>query len=74
MASNSSKTPPDLSKCKTYDNWLELIKVWRHFTDMHANQEGSALVLSLEDGALDAVQEIGDSEIAKDDGADAIIN
>ena len=34
---------------------LKLIKVWRHFTNLPANRQGSALVLSLEDEALDTV-------------------
>ena len=73
MASNSSKTPPSLSKCKTYEDWLKLIKVWRRFTDLPANRQGSALVLSLEDEALDAVLETDDEDIAKENGVDAII-
>ena len=73
MASNSSKTSPSLSKCKTYEDWLKLIKVWRRFTDLPKERQGSALVLSLEDEALDAVLEIDDEEIAKEDGVDAII-
>ena len=71
MASNSSKTQPVLSKCKTYEDWLKLIKVCRCFTDIPENQQGSPQVLSLEDEALDAVLEIND---AKDDGVYAIIN
>ena len=50
------------------------IKVWRRFTDLPAHRQGSALVLHLEDEASDAVLEIDDAEIAKDDGVDAIIN
>ena len=50
------------------------IKVWRRFTDLPAHRQGSALVLPLEDEASDAVLEIDDAEIAKDDGVDAIIN
>ena len=50
------------------------IKVWRRFTDLPAHRQGSALVLPLEDEASDAVLEIDDTEIAKDDGVDAIIN
>ena len=73
MASNSSKIPPSLSKCKTYEDWLKLIKVWRHFTNIPANRQGSALVLSLEDEALDAVLEIDDEDIAKENDVDAII-
>ena len=65
MASSSSKTQPVLSKCKTYVDWLKLIKVCRCFTDIPANRQGSAKVLSLEDEALDTVLEIDD---AKDDG------
>ena len=73
MASNSSKTPPSLSKRKTYEDWLKVIKVWRRF-DLPANRQGSTLVLSLEDEALDTVLEIDNAEIAKDDDVDAIIN
>ena len=73
MASNSSfKTKPALTKCKTYEHWLKLIKLWRSFTDISANQPGSALVL-YEDEALDAVLEIYDAEIVEDNGVYAII-
>ena len=65
MASKSSKTLPSLSKCKAYEDWLKLIKVWRHFTDLPANRQGSALVLYLEDEAIDAVLEIDDEDILK---------
>ena len=75
MASNSSsETKPALTKCKIYEDWLKLIKMWISFTDIPANRQGSTLVLSLENEALDAVLEIDDAEIAKDDGAYAIIN
>ena len=50
------------------------IKVWRRVTDLPAHRQGSALVLPLEDEASDAVLEIDDAEIAKDDGVDTIIN
>ena len=74
MASNSSsKTKPALTKCKIYEDWFKLIKLWRSFTDISANQQGSALVLS-EDEALDAVPEIYDAEIVKDDDVYDIIN
>ena len=57
---------------------LKLIKVWRCFTDLPANRHGATLVLSLEDDALgavlvDAVLEINDDDIAKENGVDAII-
>ena len=73
MTSNISKTPPSLSKCKTYEDWLKLFKVCRCFTNLPVERQGPALVLSLEDEALDAVLEINDEDIAKENGVDAII-
>ena len=55
------------------EDWLKLIKVLRRFTNLPANSQGSALVLSLEDESLDAVLEIDDKDIAKENGMDAII-
>ena len=66
-------TPPSLSNCESYEEWLKLIKVWRRFTDLPAKRQGSALVLSLEDKALDAILEIDDEDIAKENGLNAII-
>ena len=57
MASNSSKTPPSLSKFKIYEDQLKLIKVWRRFTDLPENKQSSALLLSLEEEALDMALE-----------------
>ena len=73
MASNSSKTPLCLSKCKTYEDCLKLIKIWQSFSDLPAHQQEPALVLSLEDEALDAVLEIDESDISKENGVDFII-
>ena len=42
-------------------------------TDLTANRQGSALVLYLEDKALDAVAEIDDEDIAEGNGVDAVI-
>ena len=64
------KTPPSLSKFKTYEDWLKLIKIWRKFSDWSANQLGPALVLSLEDEALDAVLDIDKSDISEGNGVD----
>lgn len=74
MASKNSKTPPTLSKRKTYDDQLKLIKIWRRFTDLPDKQQGSAIVLSLEDEGLDAVLKTDDTVISRDDGVDAITN
>ena len=73
MASNSFKTSPSLLKCKTYEDWLEVIKVWRRSTDLTINRQSSALLLSLEDKALDAVLEIDGEDIATENNADVTI-
>ena len=49
-----------------HEDWLKLIKVSRRFTNLPANRQGSALMLSLEDEALDAVLEIDNEDIAKE--------
>ena len=53
---------------------MQLIKIWRCFTKLPAKWQGSALVCSLEDAALDAVLEIDEAEIAWENGVDATIN
>ena len=72
MASNSSKTPPSLWKCKTYVDWLKLIKVKRRFIDLHESRQGSALVLPLEDKAMDTITEIDHEDLAKQNDVDAM--
>ena len=76
MALNSSKTTPSLSKCKTYEYWLKLklMKIWRKFSGLPVNRQGLALMLSLEDEALDPVEEIDKSDIIKENGVDFIID
>ena len=74
MASNSSKTPPLLSHSKSYEDWLKLFKIWRMYTDLPKTRQGPALVLSLEGEAQDAALELSETEIAKENGADAILH
>ena len=52
---------------------ISLNSVRRYFTDFPASRQGSALVLSQEDEALDAALKIDDDDIAKENGVDAII-
>ena len=73
MASNNSKTLPSLSKCKTYEDWLKIINIWWKFSDLPAIWQRPALVLSLEDEALDVVLEIDESDISKENGVDFIL-
>ena len=73
MSSGNNKTPPSLSKAKNYQDWLKLIKIWRKFTDLPKPKQGPAIVLSLENEALDAVLEIDEGDISGDHGVDIII-
>ena len=58
---------------KDYEDWLKLIKISWKFSDLPANWQWPALVLSLEDEALDALLEINESDISKENGVDFII-
>ena len=73
MAQSSNKAPPLLSKTKTYDDWLKLLRILRSFTDLEKARQGPALVLSLEGEAQDAVLELENDDIIKDNGIDIII-
>ena len=73
MSGNSSKTPPSLSKAKNYQDWLKLIKIWRKFSDLPKEKQGPAIVLSLENEALDAVLELEEETISAENGVDTII-
>ena len=45
MAAASSKEPPILSKSKSYEDWLKLMKIWRIYTDLPKPRQGPALIL-----------------------------
>ena len=47
MATASNKTPPQLSKFKSYGDWVRLVKIWTKFTDLAPEKQGPALVMSL---------------------------
>ena len=69
-----NKSPPLLSKTKSYDDWLKLIEVWRQFTTLEPEKQGPAVVLTLEGEAQDAVLELQTTELTGKDGIDKIIN
>ena len=70
MSSNHSKTLPSLSKAKNYQDWLRLIKIWRNFSDLPKAKQGLAIILSLENKALDAVLELSEEVISGENGVD----
>ena len=69
MASNSNKTPPLLSKAKTYSDWIKLLDIWTEFTVLPIKRQGSAVLFSLEDKAQQAVLEaLSKEEISSETG------
>ena len=64
------QTPPSLSKVKNYQDWLKLIKIWRNFSDLSKAKQGLAIVLSLENEALDAVLELSEEVISGENEVD----
>ena len=71
--SNMNKSPPLLSKSKSYDDWLKLVEIWRNFTTLEPEKQGPAIVLNLEGETQDAVLELTTNEISDKDGVTKII-
>ena len=47
-SSRGNKTPPQLQKAKSYDDWITKLKVWRLVTCLPKNEQGGAILASLE--------------------------
>ena len=56
--SNLNKSPPLVSKSKTYDDWIKLLSIWLKFTSLESEKQGPTIVLTLEGKAQDAVLEL----------------
>ena len=72
--SNMNKSPPLLSKTKTYDDWLKLITIWQQFTTLELEKQGLAIVLSLEGEVQDAVLELEPNQITDRNRVKTIID
>ena len=72
-SSSHSDSPPLLQKCKSYQDWLKLLKIWCKFTTLPKTRQWPAIVLSLEGDAQEQALRISDDDISKDDGVDKII-
>ena len=69
MAFNSNKTPPLLSKAKTYNDQIKLLDIWTEFTELPRKLQGPAVLFSLEDKAQQAVLEkLSKEEISSETG------
>lgn len=73
MATASNKIPPQLSKSKSYSDWVRLVKLWTKFTDLDKGKQGPALVMTLQGKALDSILELSDEQISSEQGVDRII-
>ena len=58
MSSNRCKTPSLLSRSKSFEGWLKLLRIWSMYTELPKSCHGPALVLSLEGEAQDIASEI----------------
>ena len=74
MSTNHCEATPSLSDCKNYDNWKKMIKIWCTYTDLPKERQGSAIFLSLEGEAQDAVLELGEGDISSETGVKNIID
>ena len=72
--SNMKKSPPLLSKSKSYDDWLILITIWQQVTTLELEKQGPAIVLNLEGEAQDSVLEIEPNQITDRNGVKRIID
>ena len=75
--SRGNKVPPLLQKAKSYEDWIKKLKVWRLVTCLPKNEQGGAILASLEgvEGeAEDAVLEMTVEELTADNSVDLIIN
>lgn len=70
---SNNKTPPWLSKSKTYDDWKKKLLIWSDFTTLEKSKHGAAVLLTLEGAAEEAVLEITRETLNSEDSLDKII-
>ena len=61
--------PQKLNGDSPYADWLRLVRWWKIQTPLDLSKQAVALASSLEGKALDAVLELTDAELSKDDGS-----
>ena len=73
MGSNFKKSPPVLSKASSYEDYKKLLELWTKFSSLDKKEQGTAVLLSLEGKAQEAVLEIDSDIISSEDGVTKII-
>ena len=67
MASSQSyKVPPAFTVLKSYNRWIEEIKVWQALTELEKKKQGLAIALSLPEEGQNSVRDKVFSEISAD--------
>ena len=62
-SSKGNRTPPLLSKSKSYDDWCKKIRIWQLITCINKKDQGGAILLTLEGEAEDKVLELSEDQI-----------
>jgi len=72
-SNRGNKTPPILSKSKSYDDWVKKINIWNRITCLSQDSRGGAILMTPEGEAEDAILELSEDELICADGVKNII-
>lgn len=64
MVTAKNKIAPNLSKAKSYSDWIRLVRLWEKLTKQDPTRQGPALLMTLEGKALDTILELDNSDIS----------
>lgn len=64
MITAKNKIAPNLSKAKSYSDWIRFVRLWEKLTNQDPIRQGPALVMTLEGKALDTILELDNSDIS----------
>ena len=70
---SSNKTPPLLTKSKSYEDYKKKLSIWSKITSIPKKDQGGAILLTLEKEAEDKVLELDENDIICDQGVENII-
>ena len=70
---SSNKTPPLLTKSKSYEDYKKKLSIWSKITSIPKKDQGGAILLTLENEAEDKVLELDENDIICDQGVENII-
>ena len=69
----SHKVPPKFIKGDDYEKWKKKLKIWQSLTDLKKGQQGPAIFMVLEEEAQEALLEIPEGDIAKENGVQTVL-